>query len=255
MPMRRWSFPIAPMSWKPAQSSWKAHRAPFRRIRASAKPILERDLLRCLAARDEEYDEIWLQIQNLSYKIGVGNREDCMYSQGLIDGDMKSTEDEEFLARFQRRIDAGEKIEPMDQMPSAYRRTLVRQMSQHAHSEIVGMYPESNWITRAPTLRRKLQILAKVQDEAGHGLYIYSATETLGVSREELLDQLLAGTAKYSSVFNYPTLTWADIAAIGWLADGAAIMNQIPLCRCSYGPYARAMVLVCKEESFHQRQV
>jgi ring-1,2-phenylacetyl-CoA epoxidase subunit PaaA len=177
-----------------------------------------------------------------------------MYPQGLIDGDMKSIEDEEFLARFQGRIDAGEKIEPMDQMPSAYRRTLVRQMSQHAHSEIVGMYPESNWITRAPTLRRKLQILAKVQDEAGHGLYIYSATETLGVSREELLDHLLAGTAKYSSVFNYPALTWADVAAIGWLADGAAIMNQIPLCRCSYGPYARAMILVCKEESFHQRQ-
>ena len=177
-----------------------------------------------------------------------------MYSQGLIGGDIKASEDEAFLARFQARIDAGEKIEPMDEMPAAYRRTLTRQMSQHAHSEIMGMYPEGNWATRAPTLRRKLQLLAKIQDEAGHGLYIYSATETLGVSREELLDQLLAGTAKYSSVFNYPTLTWADIAAIGWLADGAAIMNQIPLCRCSYGPYARAMILVCKEESFHQRQ-
>ncbi len=177
-----------------------------------------------------------------------------MYSQGLIGQDLATTEDESFLQRFQARIDAGEKIEPMDAMPDAYRRTLIRQMSQHAHSEIIGMYPEANWVTRAPTLRRKLQLMAKIQDEAGHGLYIYSATETLGVSREELLHKLLAGAAKYSSVFNYPTLTWADVAVIGWLADGAAIMNQIPLCRCSYGPYARAMVLVCKEESFHQRQ-
>ena len=177
-----------------------------------------------------------------------------MYSQGLIGEDLKATEDDAFLQRFQARIDAGDKIEAMDEMPAAYRRTLIRQMSQHAHSEIMGMYPEGNWVTRAPTLRRKLQLIAKIQDEAGHGLYIYSATESLGVSRAELLDQLLAGNAKYSSVFNYPTLTWADIAAIGWLADGAAIMNQIPLCRCSYGPYARAMILVCKEESFHQRQ-
>lgn len=177
-----------------------------------------------------------------------------MYSQGLIGQDIAATEDEAFLKRFQARIDAGDKIEPLDEMPAAYRRTLIRQMSQHAHSEIMGMYPEANWATRAPTLRRKLQLLAKIQDEAGHGIYIYSATESLGVSREELLDQLLAGTAKYSSVFNYPTLTWADVAAIGWLADGAAIMNQIPLCRCSFGPYARAMILVCKEESFHQRQ-
>jgi ring-1,2-phenylacetyl-CoA epoxidase subunit PaaA len=177
-----------------------------------------------------------------------------MYSQGLIGAEVTATEDEEFLARFQSRIDAGEKIEPMDEMPSAYRRTMIRQMSQHAHSEIIGMYPEANWVTRAPTIRRKLQMMAKIQDEAGHGLYIYGATETLGVSREDLMDQLLTGVAKYSSVFNYPTLTWADIAVIGWLADGAAIMNQIPLCRCSYGPYARAMVLVCKEESFHQRQ-
>jgi len=177
-----------------------------------------------------------------------------MYSQGLIGENIDATEDQAFLDRFQARIDAGEKIEAMDEMPSAYRRTLIRQMAQHAHSEIMGMYPEKNWVTRSPTLRRKLQSLAKVQDEAGHGLYIYSATETLGVSREELTDQLLDGTAKYSSVFNYPTLTWADMAAIGWLADGAAIMNQIPLCRCSYGPYARAMILVCKEESFHQRQ-
>ncbi|MCL4168975.1 UNVERIFIED_CONTAM: hypothetical protein GTU68_051711, partial [Idotea baltica] len=139
-------------------------------------------------------------------------------------------------------------------MPDAYRKTLVRQISQHAHSEIVGMLPEGNWLTRAPSLRRKLGLLAKVQDEAGHGLYLYAAAETLGVERDELLDQLHTGKAKYSSIFNYPTLTWADIGAIGWLVDGAAIMNQVPLCRCSYGPYARAMVRVCKEESFHQRQ-
>jgi ring-1,2-phenylacetyl-CoA epoxidase subunit PaaA len=156
--------------------------------------------------------------------------------------------------RFQARIDAEERIEPKDAMPEAYRRTLVRQISQHAHSEIIGMQPEGNWITRAPSLKRKGQLLAKVQDEAGHGLYLYSAAETLGVTREELQQQLLDGKAKYSSIFNYPTLTWADIGAIGWLVDGAAIMNQIPLCRCSYGPYARAMQLICKEESFHQRQ-
>lgn len=157
-------------------------------------------------------------------------------------------------ARFQDRIDAEEKIEPRDWMPDAYRRTLVRQISQHAHSEIVGMLPEGNWITRAPTLRRKVALLAKVQDEGGHGLYLYSAAETLGVSRTELVEQLLSGKAKYSSIFNYPTPTWADIGAIGWLVDGAAIMNQVPLCRCSYGPYARAMVRICREESFHQRQ-
>jgi len=157
-------------------------------------------------------------------------------------------------ARFQARIDAEEKIEPKDWMPDAYRQTLIRQISQHAHSEIVGMFPEGNWITRAPTLRRKAVLIAKVQDEGGHGMYLYSAAETLGISREEMFAQLLSGAAKYSSIFNYPTLTWADIGAIGWLVDGAAIMNQIPLCRCSYGPYARAMVRICKEESFHQRQ-
>jgi ring-1,2-phenylacetyl-CoA epoxidase subunit PaaA len=156
--------------------------------------------------------------------------------------------------RFQARVDAEERIEPNDWMPDAYRRTLIRQISQHAHSEIVGMLPEGNWITGAPSLRRKAALLAKVQDEAGHGLYLYAAAETLGVSREELEDQLVAGRARYSSIFNYPTLTWADIGAIGWLVDGAAIMNQIPLCRCSYGPYARAMIRICKEESFHQRQ-
>ncbi|HMQ06292.1 MAG TPA: 1,2-phenylacetyl-CoA epoxidase subunit A [Saprospiraceae bacterium] len=156
--------------------------------------------------------------------------------------------------RFQAKIDLDEKIEPKDWMPEAYRKTLIRQISQHAHSEIVGMLPEGNWITRAPSLRRKLALLAKVQDEAGHGLYLYAACETLGVEREELLDQLHSGKAKYSSIFNYPTLTWADIGTIGWLVDGAAIMNQIPLCRCSFGPYARAMVRICKEESFHQRQ-
>ena len=155
---------------------------------------------------------------------------------------------------FQRRIDAGIKIEPKDWMPEAYRKTLVRQISQHAHSEIVGMLPEGNWVTRAPSLKRKAILLAKIQDEAGHGLYLYSAAETLGVAREDLVDDLLAGRAKYSSIFNYPTLTWADIGMVGWLVDGSAIINQIPLCRCSYGPYARAMVRVCKEESFHQRQ-
>ena len=177
-----------------------------------------------------------------------------MYSQGLIGAKTETTEDETFLAAFQKRIDAEEKIEPNDPMPEGYRRTLVRQIGQHAHSEIVGMLPEGNWITRAPSLRRKAALLAKVQDEGGHGLYLYSAAETLGVSREEMTEELLAGKAKYSSIFNYPTLTWADIGAIGWLVDGAAIMNQIPLCRCSYGPYARAMIRVCKEESFHQRQ-
>jgi len=155
---------------------------------------------------------------------------------------------------FQARIDADVKIEPKDYMPEAYRKTLVRQISQHAHSEIVGMLPEGNWITRAPSLKRKAILMAKVQDEGGHGLYLYSAAETLGVSRDQLVADLHSGKAKYSSIFNYPTLTWADVGAIGWLVDGAAIMNQIPLCRCSYGPYARAMVRICKEESFHQRQ-
>ncbi|WP_119418760.1 1,2-phenylacetyl-CoA epoxidase subunit PaaA [Desertibaculum subflavum] len=156
--------------------------------------------------------------------------------------------------RFQARIDADDKIEPRDWMPEGYRKTLVRQISQHAHSEYVGMLPEGNWITRAPSLRRKAVLLSKVQDEAGHALYLYSAAETLGTSRAEMNDQLLTGRAKYSSIFNYPTPTWADVGAIGWLVDGAAIMNQIPLCRCSYGPYARAMVRICREESFHQRQ-
>ena len=177
-----------------------------------------------------------------------------MYSQGLIGADGSTHEDASFLEAFQARIDAEQKIEPNDPMPAGYRKTLVRQIAQHAHSEIVGMLPEGNWITRAPTLRRKAALLAKVQDEGGHGLYLYSAAETLGVSREELVDQLLSGKAKYSSIFNYPALTWADIGTIGWLVDGAAIMNQIPLCRCSFGPYARAMIRVCKEESFHQRQ-
>lgn len=157
-------------------------------------------------------------------------------------------------ARFDARIDADGRIEPRDWMPEAYRKTLVRQISQHAHSEIVGMLPEGNWISRAPSLKRKAILLAKVQDEGGHGLYLYSAAETLGTSRAEMLDALHSGRAKYSSIFNYPALTWADMGVIGWLVDGAAIMNQIPLCRCSYGPYARAMVRVCKEESFHQRQ-
>lgn len=156
--------------------------------------------------------------------------------------------------QFQEKIDKELRIEPKDWMPEKYRQTLIRQISQHAHSEIVGMLPEGNWITRAPSLRRKSVLLAKVQDEAGHGLYLYSAAETLGVTRDEMLEQLHDGTAKYSSIFNYPTITWADMGAIGWLVDGAAIMNQVPLCRCSYGPYSRAMIRVCKEESFHQRQ-
>jgi ring-1,2-phenylacetyl-CoA epoxidase subunit PaaA len=155
---------------------------------------------------------------------------------------------------FQARIDAGVKIEPKDYMPEGYRKTLIRQISQHAHSEIVGQLPEGNWVTRAPSLKRKAILLAKVQDEAGHGLYLYGAVETLGVTREQTIEDLLAGKAKYSSIFNYPTLTWADIGAIGWLVDGAAIINQIPICRCSYGPYSRAMIRICKEESFHQRQ-
>jgi ring-1,2-phenylacetyl-CoA epoxidase subunit PaaA len=156
--------------------------------------------------------------------------------------------------QFQHKIDQDIRIEPKDWMPEKYRQTLVRQISQHAHSEIVGMLPESNWITRAPSLRRKATLIAKVQDEAGHGLYLYSAAETLGTSRDEMIHQLHTGSAKYSSIFNYPTLSWADMGVIGWLVDGAAIINQVPLCRNSYGPYARAMVRICKEESFHQRQ-
>jgi ring-1,2-phenylacetyl-CoA epoxidase subunit PaaA len=167
---------------------------------------------------------------------------------------VQSLEDPEKLAAFEARVAADEFIEPKDWMPEAYRRTLTRQMSQHAHSEIVGMLPEGNWITRAPSLRRKAILLAKVQDEAGHGLYLYSAAETLGTSREQMIEALHLGKAKYSTIFNYPTLTWADIGAIGWLVDGAAIMNQVPLQRTSYGPYARAMVRICMEESFHQRQ-
>jgi ring-1,2-phenylacetyl-CoA epoxidase subunit PaaA len=157
-------------------------------------------------------------------------------------------------ARFDERVAADLKVEPQDWMPDAYRRTLVRQISQHAHSEVVGMLPEGNWVTRAPSLKRKAILLAKIQDEGGHGLYLYAAAETLGTSRDQMIGALHAGRAKYSSIFNYPALTWADMGAIGWLVDGAAIMNQIPLCRCSYGPYARAMIRICKEESFHQRQ-
>lgn len=155
---------------------------------------------------------------------------------------------------FDNKIEKDISIEPKDWMPDAYRKTLIRQIGQHAHSEVVGMLPEGNWITRAPTLKRKAVLLAKVQDEAGHGLYLYSAAETLGADRDDMMDKLVAGRMKYSSIFNYPTLTWADIAAIGWLVDGAAIVNQVALCRTSYGPYARAMVRICKEESFHQRQ-
>jgi ring-1,2-phenylacetyl-CoA epoxidase subunit PaaA len=180
-----------------------------------------------------------------------------MYAQMVETGLKKVQTNEDMSAEeqaFQARIDAGVKIEAKDWMPDAYRKTLIRQISQHAHSEIVGQLPEGNWVTRAPTLKRKSVLLAKIQDEAGHGLYLYSAAETLGVSRDELLAALHSGKAKYSSIFNYPTLSWADMGAIGWLVDGSAIINQVPLCRCSYGPYARAMIRVCKEESFHARQ-
>jgi len=156
--------------------------------------------------------------------------------------------------KFEDKIAEDLKIEPQDWMPDEYRKTLIRQISQHAHSEVVGMLPEANWLTRAPSLKRKIALLAKVQDEGGHGLYLYSAAETLGVSRDKMIEDLHSGKAKYSSIFNYPSLTWADMGAIGWLVDGAAIMNQVALCRTSYGPYARAMVRICKEESFHQRQ-
>ena len=179
---------------------------------------------------------------------------DTMGKEASTPPALRSAQELQLQERFDARIDAGEFIEAKDWMPEHYRKTLVRQISQHAHSEIVGMLPEGNWISRAPTLKRKAILLAKVQDEGGHGLYLYSAAETLGTSRDDMLDALHSGRAKYSSIFNYPTLTWADVGVIGWLVDGAAIMNQIPLCRCSYGPYARAMVRVCKEESFHQRQ-
>ena len=183
-----------------------------------------------------------------------------MYTQAMDTGPrderkaVRSAEEAQLEERFDARIDEGGFIEAKDWMPEHYRKTLVRQISQHAHSECVGMLPEANWVTRAPTLKRKAILLAKIQDEAGHGLYLYAAAETLGVSRDQLLDALHSGKAKYSSIFNYPTLTWADVGVIGWLVDGAAIMNQVPLTRCSYAPYARAMVRICREESFHQRQ-
>ena len=167
---------------------------------------------------------------------------------------IRSAEDMQRQNRFDAHIDAGDFIEAKDWMPDNYRKTLVRQISQHAHSEIVGMLPEGNWISRAPTLKRKAILLAKVQDEGGHGLYLYAAAETLGTSRDQMFDALHSGKAKYSSIFNYPTLTWADMGTVGWLVDGAAIMNQVPICRCSYAPYARAMIRICREESFHQRQ-
>jgi ring-1,2-phenylacetyl-CoA epoxidase subunit PaaA len=182
----------------------------------------------------------------------------AMDTMGQESGDSKkalrSAEELQLEARFDARIDAGEFIEAKDWMPEHYRKTLLRQISQHAHSEIVGMLPEGNWISRAPTLKRKAILLAKVQDEGGHGLYLYAAAETLGSSRDQMLEALHTGRAKYSSIFNYPALTWADMGAIGWLVDGAAIMNQVPICRCSYAPYARAMIRICREESFHQRQ-
>ena len=179
---------------------------------------------------------------------------DVMTKEEAANEGARSADDAQRAAAFEARIDAGDFIEAKDWLPEHYRKTLVRQISQHAHSEIVGMLPEGNWLSRAPTLKRKTILLAKVQDEAGHGLYLYAAAETLGTSRDEMIEALHSGRAKYSSIFNYPTLTWADMGAIGWLVDGAAIMNQVPLCRCSYGPYARAMIRICREESFHQRQ-
>ena len=179
---------------------------------------------------------------------------DTLREEGGDKPPLRTAEEAQLQQRFDNRIDAGEFIEAKDWMPENYRKTLLRQISQHAHSEIVGMLPEGNWITRAPTLKRKAILLAKVQDEGGHGLYLYAAAETLGTSRDQMLDALHTGKAKYSSIFNYPTLTWADVGVIGWLVDGAAIMNQVPICRCSFGPYARAMIRICKEESFHQRQ-
>jgi len=183
-----------------------------------------------------------------------------MYTQAMSVGPqeqaakVQSAEDAQRLEAFEARVGEGEFVEAKDWMPEHYRKTLVRQISQHAHSEIVGMLPEGNWVTRAPTLKRKAILMAKIQDEGGHGLYLYSAAETLGTSRDQMLEALHSGKAKYSSIFNYPTLNWADIGVIGWLVDGAAIMNQVPLCRCSYAPYARAMIRICREESFHQRQ-
>ena len=174
--------------------------------------------------------------------------------KAAAEGQVVAGDGDELQAYFDAVIAADQKIEPRDWMPEAYRKGLIRQIAQHAHSEIIGMQPEGNWISRAPSLQRKAILLAKVQDEAGHGLYLYAAAETLGINRDELVDMLISGKQKYSSIFNYPTLTWADVGAIGWLVDGAAIVNQVPLCRCSYGPYARAMIRICKEESFHQRQ-
>src|SRR5579859_6806199 len=192
---------------------------------------------------------------------GSPSGKDAMYTTEFNDRSAKpagamggAVDDAERVAVFEARVAADDFIEATDWMPDAYRKTLIRQISQHAHSEIVGMLPEGHWISRAPSLQRKAILLAKVQDEGGHGLYLYAAAETLGVSRDEMIEALHSGKAKYSTIFNYPTLTWADIGAIGWLVDGAAIMNQVPLQRASYGPYARAMVRVCKEESFHQRQ-
>ncbi len=181
-------------------------------------------------------------------------REGLLGQVAAAESDLRRAAGRPAASSFDAVIAADQKIEPRDAMPQAYRRSLIRQIAQHAHSEIIGMQPEGNWISRAPSLKRKAILLAKVQDEAGHGLYLYAAAETLGVSRDELVDALLQGRQKYSSIFNYPTLSWADVGVIGWLVDGAAIVNQVPLCRCSYGPYARAMIRICKEESFHQRQ-
>ena len=227
---------------RPFDSRWCAHR-----LGGSIDDIFN------MTHHIAQYEEMCIMI----VRVDAALERSQMYAQMVETGVTKVRSDVELTAEeqaFQARIDAGVKIEAKDSMPENYRKTLIRQMSQHAHSEIVGQLPEANWITRAPTLKRKAILLAKVQDEAGHGLYLYSAAETLNVTRDQMTRDLLSGKSKYSSIFNYPTLTWADMGAIGWLVDGAAIINQIPLCRCSYGPYARAMIRICKEESFHQRQ-
>ena len=192
--------------------------------------------------------------QGLDIPEDTGDGKSALKSVATATSQPRNILESDAQARFDAVMDADGKIEPQDWMPEAYRKTLVRQISQHAHSEIIGMQPEGNWISRAPSLKRKAILIAKVQDEGGHGLYLYSAAETLGTSRDQMLDALHTARAKYSSIFNYPTVLWADVGVIGWLVDGAAIMNQIPLCRCTYGPYARAMIRICKEESFHQRQ-
>jgi ring-1,2-phenylacetyl-CoA epoxidase subunit PaaA len=229
----------------PSCNTWRVYGNDFTVPPAGEPPVPGRSLLDQVAEAEQELSDA------AARKLARAEGRDGEGSGAGRDADPQRSASQDY---FDAVIAADQKIEPRDWMPEAYRKGLIRQIAQHAHSEIIGMQPEGNWITRAPSLKRKAILLAKVQDEAGHGLYLYAAAETLGVDREELVRLLLAGRQKYSSIFNYPTLTWADMGAIGWLVDGAAIVNQVPLCRCSYGPYARAMIRICKEESFHQRQ-